>query len=424
MFIHLKKIFTEKTTQEVTINTLGNYVNIAFSAIYVVIIARLFNPSDNGIYIVLFALVYLLANIFDFGTSSSIYSMLPTIIKDKNNTYSFLKVTLLYQSILAFLCMGIIVLFINPINTSILKLHVPLSYYFWALITVPLLIWQNFALNCLYATRKFLTANFLINILNIVRILLLVGMYLTGTLSLQGLIIVFGPVCPILFFVLLFIRYPHIPKNLLNASLNNPLFSMYYTASYFIATQLYYVATRMDLFVVSHFLTRPETGFYGLAQKVLFSILTTVNSITQVMSPQFAGVTEKKKVGELMKKFALYCLIPIIILVASIITPDKIYFLVFSAQYSLTPFVTKLLSGTHIFAILAQIPLLFFLYSIRKPHYVLFINALLLIGISVGSYILTPMFRLAGPPIALGISYVLVAIIAFVIFRKEYQKLR
>src|SRR3989338_2456500 len=147
----IRTLLRERTTAEVVVNTIGNYLNIFFSVLYVVIIARFFTPSENGIYIVLFTLVYVFTNIFDFGTSATIYSYLPAVLTDKTKKFEFLKVTFLYQTFLAGIALLILGIFIAPLNDQWLKLHVPLRYFLWTFGTIPLLIWQNFVLNTLYA---------------------------------------------------------------------------------------------------------------------------------------------------------------------------------------------------------------------------------------------------------------------------------
>src|SRR3989344_675775 len=409
----IRTLLRERTTAEVVVNTIGNYLNIFFSVLYVVIIARFFTPSENGIYIVLFTLVYVFTNIFDFGTSATIYSYLPSMLQDKTKSFSFLKITFVYQTILATAALIVLSLLINPINNDWLKLHVPFRYFIWAFGTIPLLIWQNFILNTLYASRRFFTANVLINMINITRLLLLLLFKIYGILNLEWLLIIFGPLAPILFILLIVVIYPKLPKQFIEASLVRKHLNLGYSFVFFIATQLYFIASRLDLFIIAHFLTKTEVGYYGLAQKIVFSILTTINSVTQVLSPQFSVVKTKSQVNLLMRRFGIFCILPIGLLIGAIITPDFIYNLVFSIQYAAMPPVAKLLSGVNIFFVVMQIPMLFFLYAVKKPKYVLISNAILLTIIGVGSYYGAQNYGLFGPPLALLASYIIVTIYAY-----------
>ncbi len=420
----LSRLLSHKTHKEVAINTFGTYLNVAFSAIYIVVIARFFTPTENGIYIVLFTLVYVFTNLFDFGTSATIYSYLPPLLRDKIKAYSFLKITLVYQTALAFGAIIILCLFITPINVDWLKLNVPLRYFMWSFGTIPLLIWQNFILNTLFASRRFTTANILINTINIVRLVILLGLQFTNHMSFELLLILFGPFGPFLFFILLYLAHPNVPKQLIDAPLDKQHLNISYSATYFAATQLYFIASRIDLFLIAHFLTKPEVGYYGLAQKVVFSILTTINSVTQVLSPQFAIIETRSEVVELIKRFALYCLLPVGLLIGSIITPDAIYTLVFSDTYKAVPHITRLLSFVNIFFVVMQIPMLFFLYTIKKPSYVLVSNAILLVTTGIGSYVLTQQFGITGPPVALLISFCAVTLYAYTNLYKEYKLLK
>lgn len=419
----IHNVLKEQTTREVAVNTVGNYLNIIFSAIYVVVIARLFSPADNGVYIVLFTLVYVFTNIFDFGTSATIYSYLPAVLTDKTKKFEFLKITFLYQTFLAGIALLILGIFITPLNDQWLKLHVPLRYFLWTFGTIPLLIWQNFVLNTLYASRRFTMANILINTINIVRLLILFLVLLLGTLNLEWLLIIFGPVGPILFFLLIIVLYPNIPRKFLTATINRQHLNVGYSAVFFVATQFYFVASRLDLFIIAHFLTKPEVGYYGLAQKIVFSILTTINSVTQVLSPQFAVAQSQYEIIRLMKRFCVYCLLPVALLIGAIVTPNTIYTFVFSNAFNPMHHIVRLLSGVHIFFVIMQIPMLFFLYTIKKPRYVLISNLLLLFIIGLGSYYGVQRFGLTGPPLALLISYLIVTLFAYMYFFRELRRL-
>lgn len=420
---YINKFLFEKTHREVIINTIGNYANIFFSFLYVVIIARLFTPSDYGTYIVVFSLVYVLTNIFDFGVSATIYSYLPSTLTQKNKSYSFLKVTLLYQTILSSLAVVILFLLIDPINASWLKLNIPLKYYLWAFGSIPLLLWQNFALNTLYASRRFFVANILILLVNVTRLGLLLSFYYFGALNLEWLFIIFGPLGSVVFLLLLWFAHPNFPGQLLKAPLEKSHLNIGYSITFFISTQLYFVASRLDLFIIAHFMSKSEVGYYGLAQKVIFSILTTVNSITQVLSPQFSVARTRTQVMSLMKRFAYYCIIPVLLLVGAVLTPSIIYQTVFGVNYASMIDLVRILGVVNIFFIVMQIPMLFFLYTINKPRYVLICNLILLVVIGLGSYYLIIQIGLFGPPIAILASYLLVTIFGYNYFRREYNKL-
>src|SRR3972149_9155896 len=78
------------TSKNIIINTLGNYLNVFFTALFALILVRLLTPSQYGVLSVLLGIAYVLANILDFGTTATIYSYLPGLYENKsNNLYSF-----------------------------------------------------------------------------------------------------------------------------------------------------------------------------------------------------------------------------------------------------------------------------------------------------------------------------------------------
>ena len=84
-----------------------------------------------------------------------------------------------------------------------------------------------------------------------------------------------------------------------------------YTVTFFVASQFFNLAQRMDLFLLSFFLSKSaEVGYYGLAQKIILTVTASIASITQVLSPQFSKIKTKPEIIKEFKHGALYLLIP------------------------------------------------------------------------------------------------------------------
>jgi len=110
--IHRLTSFIKKPTSlNIIINTLGNYLNVFFTALFALILVRILNPDQYGVLSVLLGIAYVLANILDFGTTATIYSYLPVLIENKAfNTYRFIKTTFFYQSLFSSVIIGILFL--------------------------------------------------------------------------------------------------------------------------------------------------------------------------------------------------------------------------------------------------------------------------------------------------------------------------
>ena len=76
------------TSRDVIINTLGNYLNVFFTAFFVLILVRVLSKSEYGALNVLLGISYVLANILDFGTSATIYSTVPTLLEEERTKFT------------------------------------------------------------------------------------------------------------------------------------------------------------------------------------------------------------------------------------------------------------------------------------------------------------------------------------------------
>src|SRR5438552_922688 len=86
-------------SKNVLINTLGNYINVVFTAFFALVLVRIMSPVQYGVLSVLLGIAYVLANVLDFGTTATIYSTLPTLLEhQRERIYNFIKTTFSIQS--------------------------------------------------------------------------------------------------------------------------------------------------------------------------------------------------------------------------------------------------------------------------------------------------------------------------------------
>lgn len=419
----LQSVLRIPMTRDIIINTLGNYLNVGFTIIYTLLLLRVFDRSEYGVFSVLVALASVSANILDFGVTASIFSELPTLYEKREQALIFLKTNLIFQTILSFFALIIIFLFIKPIDELILKLHAPFSAYIITLCAVPLLIWQNSLLNAMYATKKFLSANIYINISNLVKIAVLFWFIFKNSATVTNILFSLFIVGPIAFVILVILSKPHLLKQLLASRLSRGSIKLRFSATYFGATQLFNLGNRLDIFMLAFFLPTSSVGLYAPAQKIILTILTAVNSITQVLSPQFAADKTRKQVIATVRRGFFFILVPIGLFIGVILTPFSIYELFFTSEFAPTANIARTLALAYVPFALCSVPLLFFLYTIRKPIYLLITNLLFLVIVFLGCYVFIPRFGLLGPPIAFGLAFVSISIYITWAFAKEFRKL-
>lgn len=420
----LMRLLKLRTTIDIVINASGNYLNVFFTALYAFVLFRVLSPAEYGILSVLFGIAYVMTNILDFGVTASIYSYLPPILKDRDEAIKFIKANFIFQTVFSTLVLLFLFIFIDLLDKNVLKLFVPRSYFFWTFLAIPLLIWQNFFLNVLYASKKFLEANIIINISNILKTAVLFILIYYHLATIQNIIITLGVVGQAIFVILIFKDRGELFKKFLAAKFEREKVKLRYTLTFFGASQLFNLSSRLDLFMLSFYLPKAEVGFYAAAQKIILSVITSVNSITQVFSAQFSSATRKSEVVSLMKRGLFFMMIPTFIFLLAVVTPKSVYTFFFTAKFVKTDNITRLLSISYIFFGLTAIPSLFFLYTIRKPMHLLWINIIFFIVVLFGNFIAIQKFGVFGPPLVYLVAFLAASVYIIIFFFREFKKLK
>jgi len=412
------------TNINVLINTVGNYLNVFFSLLFVLILTRIFNPAQYGVFNVLFGIAYVLANVLDFGTTATIYSYLPPLMVERGeNMYRFIKSTFFYQSIFSMAIILILFATFPYLDKVFFKTGAPAWELYITAVSVLFFIWQNFVNNLLFAAKKFLKANIYLNIANIIKTLILFLFMASKHVSVGTVIFTFGVVGPIIYFSLLFLQKKDLFFILLKTEVKREEFRFGYTMTYFIASQFYNLGMRMDLFLLSYFGHKRDAGFYGLSQKIILTVITTVISITQVLSPLFSSANTRKQIMRHLKTGFVYMLLPAGLLLLLFITPTWIFALLFTDAFSKTAIITKALSLAYILNAFSSVLMLFLLYTIKKPIYILATNVIFFFIITLGSLYIIPVKGVFGLPTIITIAYAVATVILTIATVYEFKKI-
>lgn len=411
------------TSKNVIINTIGNYLNVFFTALFALILVRILTPSQYGVLSVLLGIAYVLANILDFGTTATIYSYLPLLYEKKTyELYRFIKSTFYYQSIFSFIVIGGLLISFPTLDKYFFKTGSPWWELALTSISVLFLIWQNFLQNILFAAKKFVKTNIYLNLANILKTLVVFIMVATKTVTVGSVIFIFGILGPVIFYLLLFIDKKELVPVFINSKVHRGDFRFGYTLTYFIASQFFNLGLRMDLFLLSYFRSKAEVGYYGLSQKIILTIITTVISITQVLSPSFAKITKKVEAVSQLKTGFMYLLLPAGLFLLLFFTPKQVYDLFFTENFVQTASITKALSLPFILYVLGSLPMLFLLYTVKKPGYILVSNIIFFIILTLGCYILIPKYGVFGPPWAITVALIVAIAIQVYASIREFKK--
>lgn len=394
------------TSRDVLVNTIGNYLNIGFTAFFALILARTLDLAQYGVMSVLLGIAYVLANILDFGTTATIYSYLPPLYEKKSTQmYRFIKSTFFYQSLFSFIVIAGLFITFPYLDRVFFKTGAPLSDMYLTSISVLFFIWQNFISNCMFAAKHFMKANIYNNASNLIKTLIILYLAYTQNITVSSVIFVFGILGPLIFFVLLFWEKRELVFLLYRSEVDRSEFRFKYTMTYFIGAQFLNLGLRMDLFLLSYFRSKAEVGVYGLSQKIILTIITAIISITQVLSPSFSNIRRKSEVLPIMKTGLLYMLIPSALFIALYFTPTQIFTLFFTNKFAQTAAITRVLALPFIIYTLGNLPLLFLLYTVKKPRYILVANVVFFIILTGGCYILIPLKGVMGPPLAITAAF-------------------
>lgn len=425
MIQRLFNFIKKPTSKNIVINTIGNYLNVVFIAFFAFLLVRIMQPSEYGVLSVLLGISYVLANILDFGTTASIYSYLPTMIEKKHkNIYIFLKTIFFYQTGFSAIIITLLLIFFPYLDKIFFKTGAPLSELYLTTFSVLFFVWQNYAINALNAAKKFFKANLFLNLSNIIKTTVIIILIPFKAINVGSIIFTFGILGPLFFFILLFFEKKYVFLKIVKAPVVKSEFRMGYTLTFFIASQFFNLAMRMDLFLLSYFLSRsPEIGYYGLSQKIILTVMASIASITQVLSPNFSNIKTREEIKHQFKIGFYYLLVPTGLFFLLFLTPNWVFYLFFTEKFAPTAAITKALSLTFLIYPMLNLPALYILYTVKKPVHILTSNLITFFTVIIGCLIVIPKMGVFGPPYVLALSFVLGGIVLLVASIYEYKKI-
>jgi len=424
MISRISSFVKHPTSINVIINTAGTYLNIFFTALFAFILFRLLDPAQYGIYSVLLGIAYVLSNILDFGTTATIYSYLPTKIGNKTNElYVFIKSIFYYQTLFSGIVIGFLILFFPFLDQAFFKTGAPLWVLYLTALSTIFYIWQNFLQNCLFAAKKFLKANIYINIANVLKALVIFLLVSLKMVSVGSIIFVFGIVGPLTYFFLIFLERKNLIFRVLKTQASRREFRFRYTFTYFLASQLYNLSLRTDLFLLSYFRSKAEVGYYAAAQKIMLTIFSTMISVTQVLSPHFSSIKDRRELFSKLKTGLLYLIMPAALFLMTVFVPNRLYDLFFTKKFGMaTISVIHWLSIPFIIITFSNLPSLFILYTIKKPKHLLAANFIQFIIMLIGCYIFIPLYGIFAPPLVLLAAFAVSGIYIVIASMLEYKR--
>ncbi len=416
-----------KMGKDIIINTIGTYMNIGFALFFVLLLTRILGRVEYGVMTVLLNISYVLANVMEFGTTSTIYSFLPDLYNQRNNReefLSFVKTVFMYQSYASVIAIALLIVLFPALDAHFFKTESPTYLLIWTALSVLGFVWQNTILNMFFAVKRFLEANIWLNVANIVKTVLILILLPFGLVGPGTVIFIFGVVGPALFIGITFYKNPETIKELLfRTHTSRKHFRVRYTMTNFLSAQFGNLAMRMDLFIMSYFKLPNAVADYGLAQKIILTIISTVVSITQVLSPKFATLKTKVDVRAELKHSFIFLLIPTAMFAGLIIIPDSFYYMLFTDKFTDMPLFARLLGGAYTLFCILQIFNLFHLYTFKKLRVLLWTNILFMVIVSVGCFRFIPIYGPVAAPVMLAVAFATLIVIQGFSTMQKYKVL-
>lgn len=424
MFEKLLLFLKHPTSKDIIINTVGNYINVFFSAFFILLFTRIFDKNQMGVFSVLFGIAYVLANILDFGTTATIYSYLPQLIEQKAaELYRLIKSTFFFQSLFSIIIVTSLMLGFPYLDSVFFKTGAPPYELYLTAISVLFFVWQNFLSNCLYSAKKVLQTNVYNLISNVLKTAIILIIAAFHKITVGWVLFTFGIVGPLIFYLFVFFEKRNHIKQVLAAPIHAKDFRFNYTMTSFISSQFFNLALRMDLFLLSYYLTKDIVGYYGLSQKIILTIIATIVSITQVISPAFSKINTQNEVRHHLKSAFLYMLIPTALYILLALTPTQLFVWFFTEKFMRTAEVSHVLAIPYIMYPIINIGYLLLLYTYKKPLLLLFGSFILFVVITAGCYVYIPILGYMAAVYSLGAGFAASGIYFLVLCIVLYRKL-
>ncbi len=421
----LKLFKNNETFRNIIINTAGNYLNIFFVALFAIVTVRLLEPAQYGVLSVLLGIAYVLANVLDLGTSALLYSKIPVIYSDKKRLRKFIKTTFFYQTSISLLIVLTLITTFEKLDQVFFKTGAPFLELSLTAFSILFFVWQNFLVNAFLAAKKVFESNLYLNISNLVKTLVLAIFIILGKISIASLIFIFSILGPFVFFLLVILKRKDAFKFTVQAPLEKEMLEFSYILTFFIASQFFSLATRTDLFLLSYYSTligKETVGYYGLAQKIIFTITASITSITQILSPKYAKAKTGKELKNVFKESFKYLLIPTFAYILVVFTPTFFYQLFFTEKFTESARIARLLSIGYLLFPLGNIPYLFFLYTEKKPRYILFANLILFTTVALVSYFGIPKYNIYAPVASIFVGTIIAVFFLSINMKKFLKK--
>lgn len=390
-----------KTGKESLIVLLGNILGAGLGFFSSVLITRTLGPAQFGLFSISIAVMMIASQFSDFGIGTSLVRFFSLFHqKDTEKANLILKVALKFEIIIAAL-----IFLLGFVLSKIFAVHIfgkpelilPLRLAFSGAFGTTLVVFISAVLQAKQSFRQLALVNLIIPAGKAILIGIL---FLAYKLNFFSALITFAT----LPFMAFLIGSLIVPRGFLKTRGNErESFKELFRFSRWILVSIFCVMLfdRLNVLMLGYFKPLEEVGYYSAANTFAFIFPLITGTMTTILLPKIAGISQKEQLRKYAKKavkVTLPILFPLGLLV--VIAKPAILF-IYGAQYLPSAVIFQILISSFSLAIIAN-PIGLVIYSLNKPEIAAYVNVLQLILVFLGNILVIPLYGAIG---AAGVTF-------------------
>lgn len=382
--IQIKKLIASQTSKDTAVLFAGNVASSVLAIVFTVISARILGPGSWGVVASLIAFMAIINAIGDFGLGASLFKFGESV--SQIFTLRLLTAIVIFVLVLLF---GNRLALVSGLGIA--------SYLLF-----------DFLVFFEQSEKKFKRASVFIVSSNLLRIVLVLGLYFANAISVVTILIAYA-LSPLLVFLVLYFQN----KNKLKLSLDfKRLKSALRFSGWMGVNRIVGVMQgRVDTLLVVGLLGTYEAGIFAAAKQLALGVPLLIGSFATVLAPRFGSMQDTK-----LKKYfskTIYLSLGLVAgLVFGIIISPYIVML-FGSEYQSATRVLRGLLISYLPFVLAAPAINLLIYGFGKPNFIFILSLLQLIIFLGINYFYLPILGVFAPVLALGIINVLQLIYSY-----------
>lgn len=382
--IQIKKLIASQTSKDTAVLFAGNAASSVLAIVFTVISARILGPGSWGVVASLIAFMAIINAIGDFGLGASLFKFGESV--SQIFTLRLLTAIVIFVLVLLF---GNRLALVSGLGIA--------SYLLF-----------DFLVFFEQSEKKFKRASVFIVSSNLLRIVLVLGLYFANAISVVTILIAYA-VSPLLVFWVLYFQN----KNKLKLSLDFKRLKAALRFSGWMGVNriVGVMQGRVDTLLVVGLLGTYEAGIFAAAKQLALGVPLIIGSFATVLAPRFSSM-QKTKLKKYFSKTIYLSLGLVAGLVFGIIISPCIVML-FGSEYQSAAKVLQGLLISYLPFVLATPAINLLIYGFGKPNFIFILSLLQLIIFLGINYFYLPILGVFAPVLALGIINVLQLIYSY-----------